>query len=358
MEPNNEFRVPYSLPKVSSPLLIMGIESTSHTFGIGLIEYEDGVVRVLANVSSQYVPSAGGIHPREASQHHANEAPRVLWEALEKARASVNEIDAVSVAMGPGLGPSLRVGASLARFLSSYYGIPLVPVNHAVAHLEIGKLASGFPNPLIIYVSGGNTLITAQRSKRYVILGETLDISLGNLIDTFAREIGIAPPYVISGKHAIDICAEWGEGFEPLPYAVKGTDLSYSGLLTAALIKAREAGSNREALGKVCNSLRETAFNMLLEVAERNLVLTGKDSILLVGGVASNAVLRRKLEILAEIYGVKYYGTPPSIAGDNGLMIAYTGLLQYLHGVSVRPVELRVRQRMRIDEGEYPWLPE
>lgn len=349
--------IPYEVPRTAERIIVLGVESTSHTFGTGLIEYVDGKVRILANVSKQYVPERGGIHPREASQHHSNVAHLVIEKALEDSGVDIKDISAIAVSAGPGLGPCLRVGATLARFLSSYFNKPLIAVNHALAHIEIGKLASGFKDPLVVYVSGGNTLLAVGRDKKYLVLGETLDISLGNLLDTFAREVGIAPPYVRGGNHAVDICAEWGGEFVYLPYTVKGGDLSFSGLLTAALQKAREAKTaGREALGSVCRSLRETAFNMLLEVTERNLVLTEKDSVLLVGGVASNTVLRRKMEELEKIYGVKYYGTPPEVSGDNGLMIAYTGLLLYLHGVSIEPSKLTISQRLRLDDAYAPWI--
>ncbi len=350
-------RSPSSYPLVEGSLVVLGVESTSHTFGVGIVELLSSRVRVLANTLSQYKPEKGGIHPSEAAQHHVNTAHSVVKRALEEAGITLREVDVIAVAIGPGLGPCLRVGATLARFLSAYLNKPLVPVNHAVAHIEIGKLVGGMQDPLIVYISGGNTLIAVQRDKRYRVLGETLDIPLGNLLDTFAREVGIAPPYVVEGKHAVDICAEWSNEFTPLPYTVKGADLSFSGLLTAALRMAREARGEKSRLGRICNSLRETAFNMLIEVVERSLMLTGKREILLVGGVASNIVLREKFEILANFYGVKYYGTSPEIAGDNGLMIAYTGLLQYLYGRTTEPENLMVKQRFRLDEEIYPWLP-
>ncbi|MEM4663707.1 MAG: KEOPS complex N(6)-L-threonylcarbamoyladenine synthase Kae1 [Desulfurococcaceae archaeon] len=348
--------MPVPLPDVETRVRVIGIESTSHTFGVGIVEYEHNYVTILANVVSQYKPEKGGIHPRESFMHHVSNAHVVLREALKTSGLKIEDIDAIAVAVGPGLGPCLRVGASLARFLGAYYNKPIVPVNHAVAHIEIGKLVSGLQDPLVVYVSGGNTMIVVQKEGRYRVLGETLDIPLGNLLDTFAREIGIAPPYVVQGKHAVDICAEWGNEYIPLPYTVKGCDLSYSGLLTAALREYKKARGESRIIGNICRSLREIAFNMLVEVSERALMLTGKNSILLVGGVASNELLREKFESIAKFYNVKYYGTPPEVAGDNGLMIAYTGLLHFLHGERKQPEQIVVKQRYRLDEEEYPWL--
>lgn len=352
------FEIPFQIkPCEKQTIRVLGVESTSHTFGVGIVEYSNGRVVFLANEYSQYRPLSGGIHPRESFIHHVNTANTVLSKALEVGDLTMRDIDVVAVATGPGLGPCLRVGCSLARFLSVYHGKPIVSVNHAVAHIEIGKLVSGLYDPVVVYVSGGNTMIVVQKNKRYRVLGETLDIPLGNLLDTFSREIGIAPPYVIEGKHAVDICSEWGDEYIELPYTVKGCDLSYSGLLTAALKTARESSRDKRSLGNTCRSLREVAFNMLIEVTERALMLTEKQGILLVGGVAANRVLREKMESIAFHYGVRYYGTPPEIASDNGLMIAYTGLLKYLYCIQNTPENTIVKQRYRLDEEDYPWIP-
>ncbi|MEM0001317.1 MAG: KEOPS complex N(6)-L-threonylcarbamoyladenine synthase Kae1 [Desulfurococcaceae archaeon] len=355
------FEKPYELKTPvfyrGEPIRVLGIESTSHTFGAGIVEFRDGKVYFLSNALSQYKPTRGGIHPRESFIHHVNVAPKIISKALDESGLDVKDIDVIAVSVGPGLGPCLRVGSSIARFLASYFNKPVAPVNHAVAHIEIGKLIGGLQDPVIIYVSGGNTMVLTQGNNKYRVIGETLDIPLGNLFDTFAREVGIAPPYVINGNHAVDVCAEWSSEFLPLPYTIKGCDLSFSGLLTAALRIARERLNDKEHLGKVCRSMRETAFNMLIEVAERALMLTNKKSFLLVGGVAANKVLREKMIAVAEQHGVEYYGTPPEVAGDNGLMIAYTGLLHYLYGKTTKPELVFVKQRYRLDEENYPWLP-
>ncbi len=336
-------------------MYILGIESTSHTFGVGIVESIGDEIKVIANIYDRYKPVQGGIHPREAALHHSRVAPNVLKEALRQTGLKFKDITAFAVALGPGLGPCLRVGASIARFLASYYNKPLIPVNHAVAHIEIGKFYNGFKDPVILYVSGGNTLVAIQKKGRYRVFGETLDIPLGNLLDTFVREVGLAPPYIVDNKHIIDVCAEWGEEYVSLPYTVKGSDLSFSGLLTAALSLARKTNGKKE-LGNICLSLREIAFNMLVEVTERALILTGKKEVLLVGGVASNKVLKEKMMIMSRTHNARYGDTPPEYAGDNGAMIAYTGLLLYKHNIVIEPEKAFVRQRWRLDEVDLPWL--
>ncbi|MEM1741440.1 MAG: KEOPS complex N(6)-L-threonylcarbamoyladenine synthase Kae1 [Desulfurococcaceae archaeon] len=338
-------------------MYVLGIESTSHTFGVGLVEERDGSIRILVNLNEQYTPVKGGIHPREAALHHSRVAPILIKKALKETGLKTSDLDGIAVALGPGLGPCLRIGASIARFLASYYDKPLIPVNHAVAHIEIGKFISRFKDPVVLYVSGGNTLIAIQKKGRYRVFGETLDIPLGNLFDTFVREIGLAPPYLVNGKHQLDICAEWGGKYIPLPYTVKGSDLSFSGLLTAALSKASKA-SSREEIGDICLSLREIAFNMVTEVLERALILSNKEEILVVGGVAANRVLMDKIEHMAKQHNSKVSGTPLEYSGDNGAMIAYTGLLLLQNNISVEPERAFIKQRWRLDEVELPWLRE
>ena len=336
-----------------SGLRVLGIESTAHTFGAGVASSDPPYI--LASVKDTYQPREGGIHPREAAAHHVRVAPEVIRRALEEAGVTIRDIDAVAVALGPGLGPALRVGATVARGLAAYYGKPLVPVNHAVAHIEIGRLFTCSADPLVLYVSGGNTMVAAHAKGRYRVFGETLDIALGNLLDTFARDAGLAPPYVVEGLHVVDRCASRAEEPAELPYTVKGMDVSYSGLLTAAL-RAWRRSRGAEERAAVCLGLRENGYGAAVEVAERGLAHTRKPEALLTGGVAASPVLREKFQGMASLHGARAGWPPPHFAGDNGAMIAWTGLLAYMAGVTVDPEEAVVRQRWRPDAVETPWL--
>ncbi|MEM2021175.1 MAG: KEOPS complex N(6)-L-threonylcarbamoyladenine synthase Kae1 [Zestosphaera sp.] len=332
-------------------MIVLGIESSAHTLGVGIVK--DEAPYILADVRSEYRPKVGGIHPREASRYFISNAPQALRRALSDAGLTIKDVDAVAVALGPGMGPCLRVGATLARGIAAYFNKPLIPVNHAVAHIEIGRLIHQFKDPLIVYLSGGNTLIASFSEGRYRIFGETLDIPLGNFLDTLARELGIAPPYVVSGLHQIDRCALEGNEFVDLPYVVKGQDVSFSGLLTAALRAVKSAGVS---VGDVCYSAREIAYSAIVEVSERGLAHTGKKEVLVVGGVASSPVLREKFEVMSELRGVKLGVVPPTYAVDNGVMIAWAGLLSFKYGVIVKPEEAYVRQRWKLDQVDVPWL--
>jgi N6-L-threonylcarbamoyladenine synthase len=332
-------------------LYVLGIESTAHTFGVGIVSTHKPYI--LASARSTYVPSSGGIHPREAAAHHLKVAPEVIKTALHAAGISIREVDAFAVALGPGLGPALRVGATVARGLAAYYGKPLVPVNHAVAHVEIGRFFEGFQDPLVLFVSGGNTMVVAFAKERYRVFGETLDVALGNLLDTFAREVGLAPPFVVKGKHVVELCAENAAKPFLLPYTVKGMDVSFSGLLTAALRAWKKLP--RSERPNVCLGLREVAYSAVVEVAERALAHTRKREAILTGGVASSADLRRRFTYMASYHNAVAGFPPRQLSGDNGAMIAWVGLLNLLSGITVSIEGSAVRQRWRLDEVEVPW---
>jgi N6-L-threonylcarbamoyladenine synthase len=332
-------------------VIIVGIESTAHTFGIGVVrDNEENFI--LADERVKYEPKEGGIHPREVSRFFAEKGPNVLKKVFEKSGIDPKNLDAIAVALGPGMGPCLRVGATIARAIASYLDKPLIPVNHAVAHIEIGIKLTKLRDPVIVYLSGGNTAVVALVNKRYRVFGETLDIALGNLLDSFARDVGLAPPYVVNGMHVVDRCAEKGSKIlKDFPYVVRGQDVSFSGLYTVA-IKAFKKG---EDIHDICLTLREIAYNSMLEVAARALMHTKKREIMVVGGVAASPVLREKLKMLAERYSVDLGIVPPSYAVDNGVMIAWTGLLMYRVGITVEPKKAVVNQRWRVDEVDIVW---
>jgi universal protein Kae1 len=328
----------------------LGVESTADDFGVGILTFNG---EILANASSDYVPEEGGIHPREAARHHAEVADTVLREALSKGGIKPRDLALIAFSQGPGLGPCLRTGATVARALAAYLNVPLVGVNHSVAHIEIGKLKTGAQDPVTLYVSGGNTLVSAFDSGRYRIFGETLDIALGNCLDVFAREAGLKHKQGMPLGAALEKLAADGEKLISLPYIVKGMDISLSGLLTAATTLLRKGECRLEDL---CYSLQENAFSMVTEVTERALAHTEKKEALLTGGVAANRRLQSMLSVIAEEHDARFNVVPREFATDNGAMIAWTGVLAYTHGAVTPVKESFVKLRWRLDRMEVPWV--
>ncbi len=327
-------------------MIVLGIEGTAHTLGIGIVKDE----KILANVMKTFVPKEGGIHPREAAIHHSENFPEVLKNALNAANIELDNIDLVSFSKGPGLGPCLRTVATASRTIALKLNIPIMGVNHSIAHLEIGKLTTGAEDPVMTYVSGGNTQIISYSGGRYRVFGETLDIGVGNLLDKFAREFGIPFP----GGPKIEEIAKKGKVYHRLPYSIRGLDLSFSGILTAAL----NLKKNGATLEDLAYSLQETVFAMITEVSERALAHLHKDEILLAGGVARNKRLREMMEIMGNERGAKIHVPPPDLCVDNGAMIAYLGYLMYSNGIRMSIDDTFVDQKFRADSIDATWVKE
>lgn len=325
-------------------LISLGIEGTAEKTGVGIVDDEGNI---LSMAGKQLFPEKGGIHPRIAAEHHAKWIPQLIPQAIEEAGISYNDIDLISFSQGPGLGPALRIVATSARTLALSLNKPIIGVNHCIGHVEIGKLDTGAVNPVSLYVSGGNSQVIAFESGRYRIFGETLDIAIGNCLDHFGRETGLGHP----GGPVIEKLAKSGS-YVDLPYVVKGMDFSFSGLLSAAL-REHEKGT---AIEDICYSLQETAFAMLVEVTERALSHTQKDEVMLCGGVSANTRLREMLNTMAVEHGAKFYMPQMKLCGDNGVMIAWLGLLMHNQFGPMDIKDTGIIQRFRTDEVDIPWI--
>ena len=332
--------------------MILGIESTAHTLSFGVVD-DDG--RAKPSVSNLFRPKEGGIHPREAADHHSDVAGDLLSQVMLKNSISKSDITAIAFSQGPGLGPCLRVGASVARALANSWEIPLIGVNHCVAHIEIGRNQTGCEDPVLLYVSGGNTQVIARRGERYRVLGETLDIGIGNMLDKFARSQGIPFP---GGPEIERLAGDWLSrnpecSLESilLPYGVQGMDLGFSGILTAALQK-KAAGHD---LSEICWSLQEHSFSACIEVAERAMAHTGKSELLLGGGVACNERLREMASIMCQERGGESYSPSKEYCVDNGTMIAELGRKMLESGSPTALQDSAVSPGLRTDQTIVTW---
>ena len=299
-------------------MICLGIESTAHTFGCGII---DDKGKVYANVTDAYKTETGGIDPSEAKKHHENVKDKVIEDALKNANLKLKDIDLISFSQGPGIAPCLIVGMRKAKELAAELKIPLVGVNHCISHLEIGKLMTKAKDPVLLYASGANTQIIAYDGGKYRVFGETLDQGVGNSLDQFARHIGLGFP----GGPKIEKLALEGKNYIELPYVVKGMDVSFSGILTNL---KQKFDSKKFAVEDLAYSYQETIFAMLVEVSERAMAHTGKKELVIGGGVGCNKRLQEMCKIMCEERNGKFYAPPNEFLVDNGLMIAWLGILQ------------------------------
>src|SRR3989338_7143174 len=251
-------------------MLCLGIESTAHTIGIGIV---DDKGNILANERSTLTTESGGIHPRKAVEHHHLFFGLLLEKVFDTAKVKPSDIDLIAFSKGPGLGGTLRVSAAAARALATKLNIPLIGVNHPVAHIEIAKLTSGFKDPVILYVSGANTQIISLAAGKYRVVGETLDMGVGNFLDAFGISLGLGFPQ----GPKIEELARKSKTLIELPYTIKGMDFSFSGILT----KLERMKNKPEDL---CYSAQETVFAILTEASERALAHLNKKEFLVTGG--------------------------------------------------------------------------
>ncbi len=321
--------------------MIVGIETTAHTFGVGVVS--NG--KILSNVKDMYKPEKGGIIPNASANHHRLVAQQIWDESLSKAECCDKDIEAIAVSNAPGLDPCLHAGLEFAKKQALRLNVPLIPVNHCIAHLEIGQ-SVGAKDAVLLYASGANTQIIAYVSGKYRVFGETLDNGVGNFIDSFGRHVGISFPAgpVLEGK------AKNGKFLE-LPYSIKGMDVSFSGMMT----KMKQLYDKGVKIEDLAYSMQEHAFAMLVEAAERAMAHTGKKELVLGGGVACNSRLQEMCRLMCESRGAKMFCPAKEFLVDNGAMIAYTGEILFKSGLKKNVDEVNTSPRERTDMIEVTW---
>jgi N6-L-threonylcarbamoyladenine synthase len=350
----------------------LGIESTAHTFGVAIVNDK---CNILANEKNNYTTTSGGMIPRELSEHHFGKATEVLKRALEKANVKMKDIDLISYSQGPGIGNALRCGAITARQLSLLHNIPLIGVNHCVAHVEIGRELCKANDPVLLYASGANTQIICYENKYYRVFGETLDTGIGNFLDTFGRTLGMGFP---AGPE-LDKRYFLGKELIEMPYTVKGMDLAFSGLLTSATnkyhkimkeekrihaatsSKSKDAapepadGTAEQKINDLIYSTLHTAFAMLTEVTERALAHTCKKQVILGGGVGCSKALQEMVGKMCEERGATLFVPPNSVMVDNAGMIAWLGIIMHKAGNKTPLNKSQILPKQRTDDVKVNW---
>lgn len=324
-------------------MIFLGIESTAHTLGIGV--YDSKKKKILSNALDRYPSGKKGFIPRKLAEHHEKSYARVLKDCLKQSGVSLNEIDAIGYSHGPGIGHCLHVGWIAAKSLSELTGKPIVPVNHCVAHIEVTKFFTHARDPLVLYVSGGNTQIIARDGERYKVFGETIDIGVGNFLDNLGRMLKLESPDAVGVMNE----AKGGEMID-LPYSVKGMNVSFTGLLTHCEKLFQQKLASKKDL---CYSAQETAFAMVIEASERALKHLGKKEVIVCGGVACNTRLQEMLSIMASENKCSFGVAANEYNRDNGGMIALTAS-KFFENNCVS-METGINQRQRTDAARICW---
>jgi N6-L-threonylcarbamoyladenine synthase len=369
--------------------VVLGIEGSANKVGVGVLRYrkKDHSYEILANPRKTFIaPTGQGFLPRETTWHHQAHIVALVRTALveafpnddSKKSRPEQRIDAICFTKGPGMGGPLQACAVCARTLSLLWKVPLVAVNHCVGHIEMGRLATGASNPVVLYVSGGNTQVIAYQDQRYRIFGETIDIAIGNCLDRFARVIGLSndpsPGYNIEQE-----AKKPNLQFLELPYVVKGMDVSFSGILThvetlakTRLVKDDDAdnssssngdeskkdknnSTNKVTKADLCYSLQETLFAMLVETTERAMAHCGQNQVLIVGGVGCNQRLQEMMSMMVAERGGTLCAMDHRYCIDNGAMIAQAGIFAFQFGLTTKMEDSWVTQRYRTDQSTITW---
>jgi len=330
---------------------IIGLEGSANKIGVGVVS--DG--KILSNPRRTYnAPPGQGFLPRDTADHHRKYVLTVVSEAMQEANIIASQIDAVAFTKGPGMGAPLVSVAVVARTLAQMWKVPIIGVNHCIAHIEMGRLITGADNPTVLYVSGGNTQIIAYSEQRYRIFGETIDIAVGNCLDRFARALKLSNDP--SPGYNIEQAAKRGKKFLPLPYVVKGMDVSFSGILSFIEDRVENLISSGEYTGEdLCFSLQETLFAMLTETTERAMAHTGSQEVLIVGGVGCNLRLQEMVHIMCKERNARLYATDMRFCIDNGAMIAQAGWHMFNQKMLTSWGDTTITQRFRTDDVLVKW---
>jgi N6-L-threonylcarbamoyladenine synthase len=343
-------------------VLALGIEGSANKIGVGIVKYESGSqeedgepsptsFQILSNPRKTYVtPPGQGFLPRETAWHHQRHVTALIQCALQEAKLKPEDIDVVCFTKGPGMGGPLRSCAIAARMFSMRFEKPLVGVNHCVGHIEMGRVVTQSRDPVVLYVSGGNTQVIAFSNGKYRIFGETIDIAVGNCFDRFARLLNLSNDP--SPGYNIEQLAKSGKNLVDLPYVVKGMDMSFSGLLSHL---EREVSKKVHSKEDLCFSLQETVFSMLVEVTERAMAHCGQKEVMIVGGVGCNLRLQEMMRDMCTERGAKTFGMDFRYCIDNGAMIAQAGLVAFMAGETTELADTWCTQRFRTDQVDAIW---
>ena len=303
---------------------ILAIESSCDETAASIIDSG----KLLSNVVSTQIEvhrKYGGVMPEIASRLHAENISIVIKEALDEAKITLEELDAVAVTRGPGLIGALHVGLQAAKTISMLYNIPLIPVHHLAGHIYANEYVSEFKFPMLaVVVSGGNTELVLMRDHLdFEIIAETRDDAIGECYDKVARVLGLPYP----GGIPIDKLAKEGKHTYDLPIPLRGEktlDLSYSGLKTNVinLVHNLEQRGEQVNVADMCKSFQDVAVGLVIDRTKKVVEQYGVKQVILAGGVSANSYLRSEMTIEMEKLGVHLNIPPMWCCTDNASMIA------------------------------------
>lgn len=314
---------------------ILGIESSCDETSVSIVK--NGCEEVATVILSQMDTHAcyGGVVPEIASRMHVENITIVIEECLNKAKMSMDDIDAIAVTYGPGLIGCLLVGVGAATTLSYIYNKPLIPVHHIAGHIYANNLVSKMEFPLIaLVVSGGHTdLIYMEDDYKFKKIGGTLDDAVGECYDKVARVINVPYP----GGPLVDKLSYEGSDTYPLPLPLDDDsyNFSFSGIKSAVINLVHNETQRGNVIRKedIACSFQNRVVEILSKKTMKALKEYNVKNLIIAGGVSANSGIRNKFTELCEKEGIKL--TIPNIkyCTDNAAMIAAAGYFAYKKGI-------------------------
>jgi len=304
--------------------LVLGIETSCDDTAVGLVDASGRVISACVASQAQLHSAYGGVYPEIASRAHIEKIIPTVRVTLAEAGVSGRDLAAVAVTRGPGLIGSLIVGVNAAAGLAQGWGVPVTGVNHLRGHLRSADLEEArvrYPAVLLL-VSGGHTLLARMATATDVVLmGNTLDDSVGEAYDKVARMLGLGYP----GGPVVDKLAATGTdtiGF-PRPMLGRGMDFSFSGLKSA--VERHITANPDQPNADIAASFVAACMDVLIAKCESALREFPAQSLVVVGGVAASPQLRAAAQVLCDRMGVALCLPPLRWSTDNGAMIAMAG---------------------------------
>lgn len=310
---------------------VLGIETSCDETGIALYERKQGLIAHSLYSQTALHNQYGGVVPELASRDHSVKILALLKKTLCEAKLTLAAIDGIAYCAGPGLAGALLVGAAFARSLGWSLAIPTLGVHHMEAHLLAAMLeAAPPPFPFIaLLVSGGHTLLAQVTNLgNYQILGESLDDAAGEAFDKTAKLLKLSYP----GGPAIAKLALSGKPKRycfPRPMINKpDCNFSFSGLKTFVNSTLKASDQTEQTKADIALEFQSAVVDTLVNKASRALKQTGLKRLVVAGGVAANAMLRKELGAMALAQNIAIHYPRPNFCTDNGAMIAYLGYLR------------------------------
>lgn len=319
------------------PMYILAIESSCDETAASIVRNGR---EVLSNVISSQIALHtlyGGVVPEIASRKHIEKINPVITEALEQAKCTLEDIDAIAVTYGPGLVGSLLVGVSVAKAIAYATKKPLIGVHHIEGHVSANYISHPELEPpfMGLVVSGGHShIVIVKDYGEYEIIGKTHDDAAGEAFDKVARAIGLGYP----GGPKIDKLAREGNPFAiPFPRAhIDGCpyDYSFSGVKSAVLNYLNQQEMKGEEINRadVAASFQEAVVDVLATKAVAAANAYGYDKLVMAGGVACNSALRLKMQEVCASADIRLYYPEPVLCTDNAAMIGAAAYYEYLKG--------------------------